>query len=329
MKRFFTLLSSSFLIGGALQAQIMNFEALMLPVDTFWNGSDLSGKYIETNPPGSSDSFIAYNSFDTLFNYWSGGIAISSMTDDSTGNFTNLYSSIAGSGYNSLSYGVVSGGSIATIETTTMGFGSSPRFMSLYVSNTTYAYSSMMNGDAFAKQFGGASGDDPDYFFIRFSFDYGFPDNYVDFYLADFRFADNSLDYILDEWVFVDLNDFPNSEYAGQTINMQVFSSDTGAFGINTPTYFCIDDIEIAVPGGIANTEENSAKLDISVKQGSIMASLPSNATFQLLDLTGRVMQTQASTSTVEFDTDALAKGVYIIRAVNSEMETATKVWRW
>jgi hypothetical protein len=329
MKRFFTLFLSSLAIGSAVQAQTMNFEALNLPLDTFWNGSDLSGKYIEVDPFSSSDSFIAYNKYDTTFNYWSGGIAISSMTDDSTGNFTNLYSSIAGGGHNSTSYGVVSAGDTSIIETNSMSLGGSPRFMSLYVSNTTYAYSSMMNGDSFAKKFGGTSGDDPDYFFIRFSFDYGSPADYVDFYLADFRSADNSLDYILDEWVFVDLNDYPNSEYAGQTINMQLFSSDTGALGINTPTYFCVDDIEIALPGGVSKTSDIAPKMAIQVKEGSIIASLPNNATFQLLDMSGRVMQTETAAASVEFETNSLPKGVYIVRASNSETDTATKIWRW
>ncbi|MDP4933727.1 MAG: hypothetical protein NWR30_03370, partial [Salibacteraceae bacterium] len=78
----------------------MSFEELNLPLDTFWNGSDLSGKYLEQMNAGMSDTFIAYNQYDTSFGgYWSGGFAISTMTDDSTGNFTNLYSSIAGGGY--------------------------------------------------------------------------------------------------------------------------------------------------------------------------------------------------------------------------------------
>jgi hypothetical protein len=33
-----------------------------------------------------------------------------------------------------------------------------------YFTNTTYAALSMLSGDSFAKKFGGASGDDPDWF---------------------------------------------------------------------------------------------------------------------------------------------------------------------
>jgi hypothetical protein len=329
MKRFFTLVFL-FLFSLTGKSQTMNFEALDLPIDTFWNGSDLSGKYLEQMEPGVSDTFIAYNQYDTSFGgYWSGGFAISTMTDDSTGNFTNLYSSIAGGGYNSDAYAVVSAADTALIELShELPFYDS-RFMSMYVSNSTYAYHSMLNGDAFSKKFGGTSGDDQDYFFIRFYFDYGFPESHADFYLADFRASDNSQDYILDEWVFVDLNDFPNSEYVGNTIKMKVFSSDTSIFGINTPAYFCMDELQIAYPGGISDNRGSASELELSVKQGSIHASMEEICDFQLIDLSGKVLQTILSTNSAEFDTAQLPQGVYIVQARNTEINVATKVWRW
>ena len=36
----------------------------------------------------------------------------------------------------------------------------------LYVTNNNYAYYSMLNGDAFAKKFGGGSSDDEDWFLL-------------------------------------------------------------------------------------------------------------------------------------------------------------------
>lgn len=329
MKRFFTLVSL-FLFSLLGNSQIMSFEELNLPLDTFWNGSDLSGKYLEQMNTGMSDTFIAYNQYDTSFGgYWSGGFAISTMTDDSTGNFTNLYSSIAGSGYNSDAYAVVSASDTALIQLSNELPLNAPRFMSMYVSNATYAYYSMLNGDAFAKKFGGSSGDDPDYFFIRFYFEYGFPASFVDFYLADFRFSNNSQDYILDEWVFVDLNDFPNSEYVGNTIKMKVFSSDTSVFGINTPAYFCMDNMQIAYPSVVSDREDTSSKLELSVKQQSIRASFNEICDFQLIDLSGKVLQSITSANNAEFNTNELPKGIYIIQARNGDVNSATKVWRW
>ena len=77
------------------QDNTLEFESLGLPLDTFWNGQDTS-VYLE-------DYFEVSCLYDTSFGgYWSSGIAISTMRDDSTGDFTNLYSSITGSGYNSI-----------------------------------------------------------------------------------------------------------------------------------------------------------------------------------------------------------------------------------
>lgn len=102
--------------------------------------------------------------FDTAFGgFWSRDFALSNMMDTITGDYTNLYSSISGSGHNSSAQYLVAtqnweGG--ARVE---MNFSNS--LHSFYVNNTTYAYKSMKNGDAFAKKFGGISGDDPDFFY--------------------------------------------------------------------------------------------------------------------------------------------------------------------
>ena len=81
---------------------------------------------------------------------------------------------------------------------------------SVYVTNTTWAALSMLNGDQFAKKFGGSSGNDPDWFKVTFT---GFSDanasgsvtGFQEFYLADYRFADNSQDYIVSSWSLVSL----------------------------------------------------------------------------------------------------------------------------
>ena len=115
----------------------------------------------------------------------------------------------------------------------------------LYVTNTTYAALSMLEGDSFAKKFGGPTGNDPDYFLLTA---YGIDAsghvlaNHVDFYLADYRFADNALDYVVDTWQYMDL-----SALAGAvTIAFNLSSSDVGDFGMNTPGYFAIDDLVLS-----------------------------------------------------------------------------------
>ena len=104
---------------------------------------------------------------------------------------------------------------------------------------------------AFSKRFGGASGTDPDYFrlLVEGIDANGASTGRVELLLADFRFADGALDFIVDDWVFLDLSGLG----VVRELRFAFESSDVGPFGINTPTYFAIDDlVTIPEPGTAA-----------------------------------------------------------------------------
>ena len=105
----------------------------------------------------------------------------------------------------------------------------------------------MRDGDpnGFAKQLGGDSGDDPDWFKLSvYGIDaIGNPmSNFVDFYLADYRFSDNSHDYVITDWSFVDLTGLSGAA----SLHFNLASSDNGVWGMNTPAYFAMDDLQTA-----------------------------------------------------------------------------------
>ena len=104
----------------------------------------------------------------------------------------------------------------------------------------------MLNGDSFAKKFGGGDGNDADWFLLTIrGFDTLNQDiGTVDFYLADYRFADNSQDYIVNNWELVDLS-LLGTNLA--SLQFEYSSSDVGDWGMNTPAYFAMDDFA-AVP---------------------------------------------------------------------------------
>jgi hypothetical protein len=101
----------------------------------------------------------------------------------------------------------------------------------------------MRDGDAIGKKFGGDSGDDPDWFKLTVTGkdDAGTVLGSVDFYLADYRFETNALDYIVGDWTWVDLSAFGPQV---KTLHFTLSSSDNGAWGMNTPAYFAMDDIQ-------------------------------------------------------------------------------------
>ncbi|GAB4374689.1 MAG: hypothetical protein Kow0075_00560 [Salibacteraceae bacterium] len=253
MKRIFISLFA--VLNGLVSfAQTETFESVGLPVDTFDNGSDLNGAF-------EFDLFTLPNQYDTTFDFWS-GFAMSTMRNDSTGGLSNQYSAITGEAESGITYAV---GFPPYDKPLRLYYKPLPdvgfRWDRLYVTNTSYAYYSMLNGDMFAKKFGDSSGSDPDYFILHIALNSGgeYVDT-IDFYLADYRFSDNSKDYIVDDWVAIDLKDFNSIELDTSFLEFWFSSSDTSFGYINTPTYFALDDIEYSIVTGTPVPEEFSAQ---------------------------------------------------------------------
>ena len=124
----------------------------------------------------------------------------------------------------------------------TITFETAQTVSAVRITNTNYAYYSMLNGDGFAKKFGGDSGDDEDWFLLTITGkDAGGNDTgTVEFYLADFRFVDNADDYIINDWTLVELSSLGEVK----SLEFGLSSSDGGqGMGMNTPAYFAIDSV--------------------------------------------------------------------------------------
>lgn len=209
-----------------------DFEELTLTESGFWNGSDLSGEYVSGN-------LTFKNVFTDLgdgFTSWN-GFAYSNLVDEITEGYGNQYSSCAGSGaLSSEKFGIssISGKSeiVFTIPTTVE---------EIYLTNATYAALSMRNGDTFAKKFGGDDGTEPDWFMLSIegSDENGLVTDTLEVYLADYRFDNNSEDFIVKDWLAADLTALGEVKQ----LSFWLTSSDNGDVGMNTPAYFCIDNL--------------------------------------------------------------------------------------
>jgi hypothetical protein len=179
------------------------------------------------------------NAYFPDFDYWEGW-ALSADTNTTTPGFLNQYSVRFGKGANaSTTYAVGYVYNPAIIRNT--GDALNRPMTGFYVTNTTYTYLSMRDGDAFAKKFGGETGNDPDFFKLTIKkFHQGvFGPDSITVYLADYRFTDNAKDYILGEWQYVDLSVLGRVD----SLQLSLSSSDNGAFGMNTPAYMAIDNV--------------------------------------------------------------------------------------
>ncbi len=202
------------------------------------------------------------NSYVTSFPSWN-GFAISNVNDTTQPGLANQFAAITGVGAGTGVGGAPDNYAVATghLDLTandsqpfafdptnpaqlamlpTMHLPAGYKIESMDVTNTTYAAMSMLHGDQFAKQFGPG-----DFFELNV---YGtnaagqpLP-NSVPFYLANFL---NGSSTIIQNWTSLDLSALSGAT----TLYFNLSSSDVGEFGMNTPGYFALDNVQIqAVP---------------------------------------------------------------------------------
>lgn len=211
---------------------VSDFEDLSLDLESYWNGSDASGEF-------TTASARFFNDYNTEYYSWSGS-SYSNTSDVSTPGFTNQYSAITGAGFGETGgiYGINSLYGPVVIDFPEKAHA--PK--GFFVSNSTYAALSMEQGDWVAKKFGGDDGTDPDYFMLSaWGFANGESTDTIDYYLADYRFDEAEDDYIIKTWQWVDLSSFGKVD----SMMFGLESSDVGIYGMNTPAYFCMDDLHL------------------------------------------------------------------------------------
>ncbi len=265
-KNLFTIITMIIVFGisciNAKAQTVSDFQNLNLGPDSYWNGSDLSGGYIS-----GACNFI--NVYDTTFFSWS-GFAYSNKQDTITASWSNQYSCIKGKGVlgtsnYALAY-VYNEPKAIISNQQSKGYSKG-----MYVTNSTYTYMSMLNGDPYCKKFGGISGNDSDWFKLSI-IGYHYPQipDTISFYLADYRFSNNALDYIIKEWTWVDLTSFNNVDSLGFFLS----STDNGTWGMNTPAYFCVDNLTIDYAPFVLNPLANINFSENSLSQSMSIANV-------------------------------------------------------
>jgi len=300
---------------------VADFENLTLTPNTFfWDGSSA--------PLGTqftSGNAIFPNYFDTAFGgFWSQGWAYSAVNDSTTAGFTNLFAARPYSGFGGTGqYAIGQQGAQILLD----GPAAGKVVNGMYLSNTTYAYLSMRDGDAFAKKFGGTSGNDPDFFLLKISGWYqGQPiADTIDFYLADFRFSDNSQDYIIGDWTWVDLTSLGNVD----SLRFDLSSSDTAGGWINTPTFFAMDNFTTS-NSGLSLTAQATPQFRVFPNPAAdfVMVDNPTSdhLNIQIHTADGRAIAEEriAPKTTYEWNTTTWAKGLYLMQ-IQSNTQTITQ----
>jgi hypothetical protein len=157
------------------------------------------------------------------------GFAYSTMTATTYASLDDQYNCVVGHGANdSKTFAVVYYNSYAKILPT-VGRKDRASFepQACFVTNSAYAYTSMKEGDAYAKKF-----DENDWFLITAT---GYLDD-VRVGTAEYYLAQNGQ--IADDWGIFDLSGIGTVD----RVLFSLSSSDNGEWGMNTPAYFCLDN---------------------------------------------------------------------------------------
>lgn len=157
MRKFTLLLSAALalLVQAATAQTVATFESPALPhADTFYTNFTASGTDVGFNSGLAHFPCV----YDTSFGgFWEQGFAYSNMIDSVTSGFGNQYSAKAGAAHSGTQYVTAYCYNPATFENnariklidTAMGHP----VKGFYVTNSTYAYNSMRDGDMFARKF--------------------------------------------------------------------------------------------------------------------------------------------------------------------------------
>ena len=236
---------------------VTTFEDLNLPANSYLNDAGPAGQFA-----AGGNGFN--NSYSAAYDAWSGW-SLSTMTDRTTPGYANQYSSITGGGANgSATYAV--GNTFGDLS----GAGSTPSHpsdtfitlaagtvaQSIQLTNTTYAYLAMRDGDPYGFAPAFRQGD-YQLLDIRGYDAAGVQVGVVDFYLADYR-STNPADWsIVNTWQTVNLSSLAGAA----TLQFGIQSSQTDPrYGVNTPTYFAADDFVVG-PAAAAVPEPSSLAL--------------------------------------------------------------------
>lgn len=352
MKKFFTclfagvVLVSGFVNVAEVRAASLADNSTGVKIDTLdlsnmlpgpesvWNGDTINGSKgvniygDSTFTINFSDAVYSFNnsySKSSYGNYWS-GFAYTNASDIITVSTNNL-SAITGRGYadNIDDVYVTAFLTDANPAVITFVFNEYCQQLGMYVTNATYTYQVMKEGNSFAKKFGGADGTDPDWLKLT-AIGCDLSGNEIssaDIYLANFRSDDPNQDYMLDEWTWFDLSSLGSVA----SIRFAMSSSDTGDWGMNTPAYFCLDAIQ-SVNSASVGIDDVAVKPEVDAYYSGGMLYLKhlSGADVRVVGMTGAVMAAFVAESDSESVPVNLNSGNYIIQAVKGDEVVTLKI---
>ena len=238
----------------------LDFEGDYYYVRLADEGDNYGNCFYGINDDMTEFNFISDENYDVFFgtlpsawgsgyDMYNGAVMVSYSNEMTQGDYSNqlsvYYSDPVtgfgghdGSKYFGVSFGYVDDYSAGmTAGKPRISFGSPRQLKEMYVANSTYAYIVMAEGNSFTD--GSLSYEKQSWFMLEVTaLDANENElGTAEFYLADFRTPDAPG--VLEGWHRFDLSGLPECQF----IEFNMSGSDSGDYGLNTPAYFCFDDL--------------------------------------------------------------------------------------
>ncbi len=364
MRRILLLTLCFAIFSVRLLAQnVATFEDLYLPAtDTFYVDYSSPGMDIGFNDglcyfPCIYDTTSKFDSVTsagdtvlTITPHWRSGFVYSNVTDTLSDSLSR-YSAIAGSGFGSNKYVVAHG--VKNYMSIVSDAAGKP-LDSIMITNSAYAYNAMQYGGIQGKKFTNSG---QDWFRVKidcysnyrhdtaiYTYDtvqVGGKDSVITdttvthvvtnnerfrysdtVYLANFQGANS---FILNGWTAVHFRD----TVAVDSVVFTLSSSDNTGSIMNTPAYFCLDNVTtFESSASVHNVNPHAAKVYPNPTTNTLHVSMNDNTVKQLniVDMSGRVVCSMQVTSTeMSVNTSSLKPGMYILQLVGTGQPAAAR----
>jgi hypothetical protein len=316
MKKKLTQLTIAFITIMSLNsnAQTVSFDTFTLSPNS----------YYQNNAGTDFSSLGATFQYDWQ-GYWSSGSAYTNINDTVNGTYTNLYGNITGTAFGGNNYATVQSGAVVSFSNNTTAVNG------FYITNTTYAWKIIKQGNQFSRRFGDTTGtgsgtsipqgEYPDWFkvIVRGYRGGNMIADSIEYYLADYRNSGTTNDFVIKNWQYV------NCISLGQvdSISFDMKSSDNSFGFMNTPAFFSMDNFTIQSTVGI---EELSNTSNISLFPNpttgnlflNIEASTQHTLNIHIYDIAGKELQngevqTSIGTNQFQLNTENFEAGIYFV----------------
>lgn len=211
-------------------------------IDIEFEGAQLGEASYLNNQSYVEKGVTFKNEYNELYSSWS-GFAVSKKVDMTTPGYGNQYSVYATSGATgSTCFAVAYYSEFGDVRPTFFfAEGVEHRVVSAYFALTTYTYFAIKDGnDGFGATTAFSLANKDVYAVVATGFDKaGVKTGEITIKLADYT---GTSPLLFDQWTKADLSELGRVN----KITMKVTSTDVSAYGMNTPTYFAIDNIRFA-----------------------------------------------------------------------------------